>query len=204
VEDGKYRSLTEDQQPAAFFPILQSPTSSTWLILRSGRDPQQLARVVEAKLHGVDEGLPFDIQTWNRAMDSALFGTRAAMVSLGVLGGMGAMLALTGVFGMASYSVSKRLRELGIRIALGAQRREVLVAALGRTLWVMAIGSATGLGLGVAASRFLSLVVYQATPGDPVVLGGVVAAMLLLGIVATWVPAARAVRADPMMLLREE
>jgi predicted permease len=204
VEDGKYRSLTEDQQPAAFFPILQSPTSSTWLIVRSGRDPQQLARVIETTLRGMDEGLPFDIQTLNRAMDSALLGARAAMVSLGVLGVMGSMLALTGVFGMASYSVSKRLRELGIRIALGAQRREVLTAALGRTLWVMAIGSVLGLGLGVAASRFLAFVVYQATPGDPVVLGGVVAAMLLLGIVATWVPAARALRADPMMLLREE
>jgi len=127
-----------------------------------------------------------------------------ATISLGVLGGLGAMLAITGIFGMASYSVSKRLRELGIRIALGAQRREVLGAALGRAWRLLAFGSAMGLLLGVAASRVLSFIVYQATPRDPLVLGGVVLAMLLLGLLASWIPAQRALAADPLMLLREE
>ena len=85
------------------------------------------------------------IQTWTQGLDIALFPPRVATVSLGVLGGMGALLSITGIFGMAAYSVSKRLRELGIRVALGAQRREVLRAALGRPLKLPALGSESGL-----------------------------------------------------------
>ena len=133
-----------------------------------------------------------------------MFPSRMATVSLGVLGMMGAMLSITGIFGMAAYSVSKRLRELGIRIALGAKRKEVLQAALGRALKLLAIGSAAGLALGVLASRVLAFIVYQATPRDPLVLVGVVLAMLLLGLLATWIPAQRALSVNPLMLLREE
>ena len=127
-----------------------------------------------------------------------------ATVALGVLGVMGAMLSITGIFGMAAYSVSKRLRELGIRIALGAQRKEVLQAALGRAFKLLAFGSAAGLLLGILASRVLASIVYQATPRDPLVLAGVVLAMLLLGLLATWIPAQRALSVDPLILLREE
>jgi ABC-type antimicrobial peptide transport system permease subunit len=137
-------------------------------------------------------------------MNGALFASRMATMSLGVLGMMGAMLSITGIFGMAAYSVSKRLRELGIRIALGAQRREVLKAALARPVKLLAIGSASGVLLGILASRVLAFIVYQATPRDPLVLGGVVLAMLLLGLVATWIPAQRALSVNPMILLREE
>jgi ABC-type antimicrobial peptide transport system permease subunit len=125
-------------------------------------------------------------------------------VALGVLGLLGAMLAVTGIFGMASYVVSKRLRELGIRVALGAGHQEVLRAALGRILRLLAIGSAAGIVLGVLATKLLSYIVYQATPKDPLVLGGVMAAMLLLGLAAALIPARRALAVDPMMLLREE
>jgi ABC-type antimicrobial peptide transport system permease subunit len=114
------------------------------------------------------------------------------------------MLAVTGVFGMAAYSVSKRLRELGIRVALGAQRKEVLKAALGRPIKLLAFGSLAGLLLGILASRVLAFIVYQATPRDPLVLAGVVLAMALLGLLATWIPARRALSIDPVILLREE
>jgi hypothetical protein len=117
---------------------------------------------------------------------------------------LGAMLAITGIFGMASCSVSRRLRELGIRIALGAQRREVLKAALGRCTQLLTIGSAVGLLLGVAASRVLAFVVYQASSQDPLVLGGVVVAMALLGLLAAWVPARRAISINPAILMREQ
>jgi ABC-type antimicrobial peptide transport system permease subunit len=143
--------------------------------------------------------------TWNQELsDAALFAARMATVSLGVMGVMGAMLAITGIFGMAAYSVSKRLRELGIRIALGAQRKEVLQAALGRAFKLLAIGSAAGLLLGLLATRVLAFIVYQATPRDPLVLAGVVLAMSLLGLLATWIPAQRALSVDPLILLREE
>ncbi len=204
VEDGKYKTITEDPEPAMFMPILQAPSSSTWLVLRSNRDPQQLAGVVRDALRNLDPAMPITIRTWNKQLDSALFASRVATVSLGVLGGLGAMLAVTGIFGMASYSVSKRLRELGIRIALGAQRKEVLTAALGRAFRLLAFGSLAGLLLGIAATRVLAYIVYEATPRDPFVLGGVVLTMLLLGMVATFIPAYRALKADPLMLLREE
>jgi ABC-type antimicrobial peptide transport system permease subunit len=127
-----------------------------------------------------------------------------AAMSLGVLGLMGAMLSITGIFGIAAYSVTKRLRELGIRMALGAQRKEVLAAALGRAIKLLGFGSTTGLLLGILASRVLASIVYQATPRDPLVLGGVVIAMGLLGLLATWIPARRALSIDPAILLREE
>jgi predicted permease len=205
VEDGKYTAnIAEDPQSAMFLPILQAPSNETWLVVRSNRDPQQLTTAIRNALHEVDAGLPLFIQTWSQGMDGALFASRMATATLGVLGVMGAMLSITGIFGMAAYSVSKRLKELGIRLALGAQSKDVLQAALGRAFRLLAIGSAAGLLLGLLATRVLAHIVYQATPRDPVVLAGVVLAMLLLGLVATWVPAQRALALDPSTLLREE
>jgi len=205
VEDGKYSpNLTDLLPPAMFVPILQSPSTETYVVVRSSGKPQQLAAAIRTKLRDLDSGLPSFIQTWNQAMDGALFASRMAALSLGVLGVMGAMLAVTGVFGMAAYSVSKRLRELGIRIALGAQRKEVLKAALGRAVKLLAFGSAVGLLLGILASRVLAFIVYQASSRDPLVLAGVVLAMALLGLLATWIPAQRALSVDPAILLREE
>ena len=204
VEDGKYMSLTEDPEPAIFSSFLQSPTSSSNLVVRSSRDPQQLAAAIRNKFRELDSGLPVDTATWNTQLDTVMFPARVATASLGVLGMMGAILSITGVFGMAAYSVSKRLRELGIRIALGGQRREVLQAALGRAFKLLAFGSVAGLLLGILASRVLASIVYQATPRDPIVLAGVVLAMALLGLLATWVPAQRALSVNPLILLREE
>jgi predicted permease len=205
VEDGKYSpNITEDPRPAMYLPILQSPPTEVWLVVRSSNNSHQLAAAIRAKLRDLDAELPTFVQTWNEAMDGALFPSRMAAMSLGVLGVMGAMLSITGIFGMAAYAISKRLRELGIRIALGAQRKEVLQAALGRAFKLLFVGSAAGLLLGILASRVLAFIVYQATPRDPVVLAGTVLAMFLLGLVATWIPAQRALSIDPMMLLREE
>src|SRR5947207_7563986 len=152
----------------------------------------------------MDQGLTVYLETWIKEMDGVMFPSRMATLSLGVLGMMGAMLSITGIFGMAAYSVGRRLRELGIRVALGAQRREVLQAALGRAFKLLAFGCAAGLLLGILASRVLALIVYQATPRDPLVLAGVVLAMALLGLIATWIPAQRALAIDPVILLREE
>jgi predicted permease len=204
VETGKYVTLSEDPSPAMFLSILQSPSSVTFLIVRSNRSPQDLSPILATTLHSLDGGLPLTINTWEKELGTALFAARAASIALGVLGSLGAMLAITGIFGMASYSVSKRLRELGIRIALGAQRKTVLATALGRVFRLLTIGSVAGLLLGFAATKLLSYIVYQATPRDPIVLAGVIFTMLLLGILAAWIPAQRALNADPLMLLREE
>jgi predicted permease len=205
AENGKYTAnLAEDPQVAMFLPILQSAANDTWLVLRSSQDPQQLVAAIKSKLRDLDPALPSFIQTWNEEMNGALFAPRMATASLGVLGAMGAMLSIVGIFGMAAYSVSKRLKELGIRIALGAQHKEVLRAALSRAFKLLAFGSVAGLLLGILASRVLAHIVYHATPREPVVLAGVVVAMALFGLLATWIPARRALSVDPMILLREE
>ncbi len=204
VENGKYEDIAEAPQPAVFLPMLQSRSGATTLLVRSNRDLRQLAAAMRSTMRDLDPELPCYVQTWSEALHIAMFGPRMATLSLGILGVMGAMLAVTGIFGMAAYSVSKRLKELGIRMALGAQNKEVLQAALGRAFRLLTIGSAAGLVLGIAAARVLSAIVDQATPRDPLVLAGVVMAMGLLGLVATWIPAQRALALDPAALLREE
>jgi predicted permease len=204
VENGKYGKLTEDAQSAMFLPIRQWPSGAGWLVVRSTGDPQQLGSAIRNTLHRLDEGLPVVIEKRLDQIGGNLFPAQVATVSLGVMGVMGAMLSITGIFGMAAYSVSKRLKELGIRMALGAQRKEVLKAALGRAFKLLAFGSVAGLLLGLLASRVLALIVYQATPRDPLVLAGVVLAMALVGLLATWIPAHRALSLDPSVLLREE
>jgi predicted permease len=204
TEEGKYSTITESPKAAMFLPLLQWPSSTDWMVVRSSRDPGQLSEAIRNALHHVDAGLPVIIETRLDEINGALFPPQVASVSLGVLGGMGAMLAITGIFGMAAYSISKRLRELGIRVALGAQRKEILKAALGRAFRLLVFGAAAGLVLGLLATRILSDIVYQASPRDPVVLAGVVAAMGILGLIATWIPARRALSVDPMILLRDE
>ena len=159
---------------------------------------------LKSALRDLDSALPSYIATWDKELEFSLYPARIAAVSLGVLGMIGAMLSVTGVFGMAAYSVSKRMKELGIRLALGARRQEILSAALGRALKLLGCGAGAGLLLGILASRVLAHIVYQATPRDPLVLAGVVFSMLFLGLVATWVPAQRALSLDPLTLLREE
>src|SRR5205823_6443797 len=174
TENGKYSSLTEDPHAAMFLPILQSPSSAVYLVVRSSRNPQLLGPAIRSTLHRLDAALPVDMETRYDEMVTVLFPAQMATITLGVMGGIGALLAITGIFGMAAYSVSKRLRELGIRVALGAQRKEVLKAALGRAFKLLTFGSAAGLLLGILASRVLASIVYQATPRDPLVLAGVV------------------------------
>jgi ABC-type antimicrobial peptide transport system permease subunit len=174
------------------------------MVVRSSRDLQALGADIRHALHQVDSGLPVQVEKRYDEMATVLFGPKMATIALGVFGVMGAMLSITGIFGMAAYSVSKRMRELGIRVALGAQRTEVLKAALGHALKLLAVGSGAGLLLGILASRVLAFIVYQASPRDPLVLGCVVVAMLLLGLLATWIPAQRALSVDPLILLRED
>jgi predicted permease len=204
AEDGKYFTLTEDPHPAVFLPLLQWPSNAPWMVVRPSRNPQQLATSIPYAIHRLDPAVPVQVEKRYDEMGTVLFGPKIATVSLGVLGVMGAMLSITGIFGLAAYTVSKRLRELGIRVALGAKRRQVLEAALERAFKLLAFGSAAGLVLGLLATRVLAFIVYQATPRDPVVLVGVVLTMFSVGLLAASIPARRALSIDPVRLLREE
>jgi predicted permease len=204
VEDGKYESLTEDPTPAMFFPLAQNAEADTALVVRSPLPQAEVAAALNAALAGVDRSLPFTLHGWSDALALVLFPARVATAALGVMGLLAAMLAVTGVFGMASYSVSKRLREFGIRVALGSRRTQLMRAALLRPLLLLFSGSVLGLLLGVVASSLLAHLIYQATSRDPLVLAGAVATMTLVGMVATWIPARRALAVDPAQLLRDE
>jgi ABC-type antimicrobial peptide transport system permease subunit len=204
VEDGKYYSLTEGPDPTVFLPVSQYAQSSATLVVRSRLQQSEIRPALQSLLTNIEPDVPYTLHSWPDALGTVLFPARAATMSLGIMGCLAVMLAVTGIFGMAAYSVSKRMKEFGIRIAVGAQPLQLMRAALGRPLVLLLSGSAAGLLLGVLASPLLAQIVYQATPRDPLVLGGVILAMAMVGLLATWLPARRALTINPAKLLRDQ
>jgi predicted permease len=204
AEDGKYHDMQEPPQPVVYVPLPQSDQRETVFVVRSRRAPGEMAAALERTLSGIQPNVPIAVESWPDSLASELFPARAATVALGVMGLLAAMLAVTGIFGMAAYSVSRRTKELGIRVALGARRTQVIGAAVGRPIVLLGVGSAVGLLSGLFATRLLGQIVYRANPSDPAVVGGAVLTMALLGIAASAIPAARALAVDPSKLMREE
>ncbi len=205
AENGKYHEMQESPEPVVYLPLSQSDQWHTTFVVRSYRAPNQMAPELERILSAMEPNAPITVQSWPDAMAGALFAPRAVALALGVMGLLAAMLAVTGIFGMAAYNVSRRMKELGIRVALGARTKHVMSAAVGRPIVLLGAGSLVGLLLcGVFASRLLGQIVYQANPRDPVVVVGAVLTMAMLGIVASAIPALRALAVDPSKLLREE
>ena len=210
VGDGKYFTLSEDQKAAVFFPISQRPDTKTSLIVRTQpgfSDPatNEMAATVRKVIRDLDPTVPIrESSAWTNQLGLTFFPSQVATVALGLFGAFGLLLSITGTFGLASYTVSKRLRELSIRVALGAQAKQILSAALGRMLILLAAGSVVGLLLGLAASRLLSAIVYQATAQDPFVLSAVTLTLLLTGALSVAGPVRRALHVDPANMLREQ
>jgi predicted permease len=205
VADGKQFTLSEDPEAAAFFPISQKASTSTALVVRTRRDTADMVAAIRGVVLDLDRAVPIrDLGPWNTQLTLSFFPIQVATVALGLFGAFGLLLSIAGTFGLASYTVSKRLRELSIRVALGAQAKQILSAALGRMLILLASGSAVGLLLGVAASRLLSVIVYQASAQDPFVLAAVALTLLLTGSLSVAGPVRRVLHADPATLLREQ
>jgi len=204
AENGKYHDLEESPQAVVYLPLSQSEDSEAVFIVRSRLAPNEMAAALKRMLSGIEPSVPISLESWSDALESELFPARAATVALGIMGLLAAMLAVTGIFGMAAYSVSKRMKELGIRVALGARKPQVMGAAVGRPMVLLGLGSAIGLLLGVFAGRLLGQIVYQANPRDPMVVGGAVLTMALLGLAASAIPARRALAVDPSELLRND
>lgn len=204
VEDGKYHNLMEAPEAAAFVPLSQEAPSGVVLVVRSSVAPKEVSAALRGALGRVLPSAPLTLRTWPEALERVLYPARAAAFALGAMGFFAALLAVTGVFGMAAHGVSRRLRELGIRVALGASRAQVVAAAVGRPTLLLGAGSALGLLAAVFAGRLLGRIVYQADPGDPVVLLGAVAAMATIGLSGTAIPALRALGVDPSRLMRDE
>jgi MacB-like periplasmic core domain len=187
-----------------YLPLLQNEDSDCIFVVRSHRTPSEMSTTLERMLRALAPNVSVTVKNWSDSVDGELFPARAAAAALGVMGLLAAMLAITGTFGMAAYGVSRRMKELGIRVALGARGAQVMSAALKRPLILLAVGAAVGLLSDIFASRLLGRVVYQANPRDPLVLVGVVLMMTLIGIVATTIPARKALGIDPSELMREE
>jgi predicted permease len=206
VEDGKYHNIQESPQPVAYLSLSQNEQNQMIFVARSQRAQNEIAATLERTLNGLEPDARIKVQSWLEVLGglNALFPARAASVALCIMGLLAAMLAVTGIFGMAAYNVSRRMKELGIRVALGARTKHVMSTAVGRPIVLLVVGSLLGLLSGVLASRLLGHIVYQANPRDPVVVVGAVLTMALLGIAASAIPALRALAVDPSKLLREE
>ncbi len=208
VEDGKYSDPGEDPQPAIFMPYAQGigpylVSGPVTVLVRSHLPPDQIAGALRRSLSQVVTTAPFSILTWSDAIDRSLIPVRTATMVLGVMGLIAAILAVTGLFGMASYSVSKRMKEQGIRMALGAQRLQVMRSTLNRPILILIIGACVGLIGGVLAARLLAHLISFPSTSDPLLLACVALVMMMLGLIATWIPARRALAIDPARLLRE-
>jgi ABC-type antimicrobial peptide transport system permease subunit len=205
VANGKYLSLSEDQQAAAFYPIFQEASTATSIIVRPQGDTAEMEKVVRKVVRDLDPTIPIRASSELKTqLAMNFFPSQVATVALGLFGAFGLLLSIAGTFGLASYTVSKRLRELSIRVALGAQAKQILSAALGRMLILLASGSVIGIVLGAAASRLLSAIVYQATAQDPFVLAAVALTLLLTGALSVAGPVRRALHVDPANVLREQ
>jgi predicted permease len=207
VEDGKYHSVGEKPEPMMMMPLAQgvggNMSTAATLLVRSRLPQDQVASALHRMLSREVPGTPFTERSWSDSVDLSLIPMRAITMVLAVMGLLAAVLAMTGIFGMASYSVAKRLKEQGIRIALGARRPQVMRAVLGRPLLLLVGGSILGLAAGLLTGGVIARFGSLATPSDPLVMFSVCLAMILIGVVAAWIPARRMLAIDPAQLLRE-
>ena len=205
VEDGKYESLTESPQPALFWSILQFYNSTTTFEVRSARPTTQMVDEIRRTIAQLDPQLPlYGVGGLEQLLGFAFLPTRAAAIALSAFGVLALMLAATGIHGVVAYAVSRRTREIGIRVPIGARPLQVLRLVLGRTAVLIACGSVLGLLLALATAQLMASIVYETQPRDPLVIASACVAIALLGLFSSWSPARRATRVDPMVALRYE
>jgi predicted permease len=205
AEDGKYSTFTEDPKPVLFRPILQQGDSETVLLVRSSFPEAMMGGEMARAVKGLDPAMPvYGAGSLADTMGLAYLPAWVASIALGAFGVLAVMLAVTGIYGVASYSVARRSREIGVRIAIGARRRHVLQCVLGRLALLVVAGSGMGLVLGLASGKLLASVVYQASPRDPITLTAVGVFMLVIAGGSALGPMRRAVSMDPMLSLRQD
>lgn len=205
MEDGKYESLAEPERPAVFEPILQAYNTTTTLLVRSSMPEAEMVQQMHRTMAAIDPHLPFfGTGSLRQMLGIAFFPSHAAAIALSAFGILAIMLATTGIYGLVSYGVARRIHEIGIRMAIGARPAQIIRLVLGRTLVLLGTGAVIGLLLASAAGSVLASIVYTASPHDPVVLIAVIAATGLLGLLSSWAPTRRALRIEPTVALRHE
>ena len=203
--DGKYNSLGEDPKAAFYRPLLRDYNTNATLVARTVGDPQSVLAALRSELQRLDPTLPlYNVQTLSDHMSVPLFPFRMAAIVIGSFGVLAIVLAAIGIYGVMSYVVVGRTREIGVRIALGAEPRDVLLLIVrqGMTLAVMGLGIGLLIAFGVA--QFLSKLLFGVSPVDPLTFVGVSLLLALVAALACYVPARRATKVDPLVALHYE
>jgi predicted permease len=207
VQDGKYRDINEDPQPFFYLPLEQHYVSYRTVHVRTSVPPETMALSVEAKIRELAPNLPiFDVQTMRQSLESMngflLFRFGAQLTS--TLGLLGLILALVGIYSVVSYAAAQRTQEIGIRIALGATRRDILKMVLRQGVGVVGVGLTLGLAAAFAGTRVLADLFVGVKPADPLTFIAVGLLLASVALLACWIPARRATRVDPLVALRYE
>lgn len=203
--NGKYFSITEDSQPIAYFPLAQRYNSYSTLIVRTTSDDGNMTGLIRREIQQLDPNLPlFQVKTLEEHMGFALFPARSAASFLSAFGLLALILAMVGIYGVMAYAVSQRTREIGIRMALGARKGDVLKMILRQGLLLTAIGVGVGLIGAFGLTRLMSSLLYGVSATDAVTFIFVPLVLIGVSLLASFIPARRAAKVDPMIALRYE
>ena len=188
-----------------YFPLYQESSSNFFLIARTNGDPTALAGAIRSAVHGVDPSQPVsDLRTMDQRITLSMGPRRSAVTLLSVFAAMALTLAAVGLFGLIRYNVTQRTQEIGVRMAIGASRKDILQMVLGESLRLALLGVAAGLIAAFALTRVLSSLLYGVSATDPLTFAGTSLALTFVALLASWVPAWRATRVDPLVALRYE
>ena len=204
VTTGKYRSLGEDPRSFVFYSLLKNYESRAAVVVRTSVSPAAMVETVRHEMAGIDPALAVQAETLKEHLSLALFPAEAAGALLGSFGLLALALAMVGLYGMLAFSVGQRTREIGIRTALGAQTNDVLRLIMLQGIKLAGVGMAIGLAAALFSTRLLAFLLYGISPTDPLAFAGVTLAFLAIVVVATYIPARRATKVDPMVALRYE
>ncbi len=202
---GPQQTWARDPQAETYVSYKQEPFPSWTLTARTAGDPAAMTAAVENAIHSIDRGIPIsDVHTMDDLVAQSLAYRRFSMLLLAIFAAMGLMLALVGVYGVMSYSVTQRLHEIGVRMALGAERRDVVKLVLGAAVKLAGVGLMVGFVLSLLVSRWFGQVVFGVSSTDPLTFIAVSALLATAALAAGYIPAHRATLVDPAMALREE